>query len=270
MARRISIKRLRDKYGTENIRTKRYQQVINEILEDNQKAVGLNIGKISNKTWKKESEKLLDRKTKKPVVLSYPDFGEILPNKRVFSIKAAESGKMITQTLRNRLNTALRESLKDFTREGTKYRGRLRQEIVKDMKKRVKDVFQEYTKVNPEYGVPSNIRNIATTEVRSTVNMVREQYVLTLAEKNKGKVAFFKTWIQNKSTAKVPRKSHAAVHMKRVGLTEKFAVPIYQKVKGRYYKTGKTIYMDRPHDTTAPAEEVIGCGCEVKYTAKTI
>jgi hypothetical protein len=270
MAKRISIKRLRDKYGEYNIKNEKYQQVINDILMDNTEAITTQIFKISDRTWKKETEKIIDRKTKRPITLTFPEFKTIIPNKRAFSIKAAESGRMITQTLRNHLNVALRESIQDFEKEGTRYRGRLRPEIIRKMKSKVKDVFVNYQKTDPRYGVPSNIRNIAVTEVRSNVNMIREKYVETFMFNNKKKIEMKKQWIQNISQSKEPRKSHNFVNKKIIGFYDFFEFPEYKKIKGQWKKTGKTIRMSRPHDPAGGTAEIIGCNCELRYIAKSI
>ena len=270
MARRISIKRLRDKYGELNIKNKKYQQVITDIIADNSESISTQIFIISDRTWKKEAQKLIDRKTNRPITLTFPEYKKIIPNKRVFSIKGAESGRMITQTLRNDLNFALRDAISDFEKEGTRYRGRLRPEIIKKMKSKVKDVFVNYQKKDPRYGVPSNIRNIAVTEVRSSVNMIREKYVEKYLVENKDKIIMKKQWIQNKSMAKEPRRSHNYINKKIIDFYDFFEFPEYKKVKGRWVKTGKIIIMSRPHDPAGGASENIGCNCEVRYIAKAI
>jgi hypothetical protein len=263
--------RLRRKFGATNLKGERLNNLMDEVLSFNSEAVGRRITNINKKTWDKSLRKI----TPKEKTFILPDVSEVLPKQSVFAIKSAERGKLIRQTLKDSLNKNLRDTLKVFTpktgeqsfitRRGTTA-GKLNPKLIKDFQKTITGTFQNYTKKDPRYGVPSNIRNIAVTEMRSVTNDLNEQYVNTLRQKN-ADLVFQKGWQQNRTLSKEPRLGHSKVDGKKIGIDDLFRVPLYKKVRGRNILIEMTL-MRRPHDQTARAEQVIGCNCELKYTVR--
>jgi hypothetical protein len=216
--------------------------------------------------------KLTDNKFKKQIERSkwkvqFPDIKDIVKRRLFFkpkleTLKVAEKSNYITQTLKDRLNKDLKETLKRVPK-GTK----LNQRLVKEFKSRITDTFKNYTKKDPKYKMPPNIRNISVTEMKSAISNVRKVYIDDLLKRNPD-LEYLKEWHHYKSYSKEYRRGHAEKHLERRKMNEKFKVNEYKKVKGRWIKTGKVIEMDRPHDKDADAGEVIGCSCELKYILK--
>jgi hypothetical protein len=263
---KTDLNRLIEKYGQTNITGKRYQELMAQIIARNSRNIMNSIGRISERNMRRQIKNITDAETKRPVTVVFPPYEEILPKKRPMINKSFEKGKKINDTLKSRLTNDLRNSIKGFEIEGKRYRGRLRPEMIKNFEKQLKQTFQEYTKKDPKFGMPTNIHSIAVTEMRSAVNEMRDDYIKEVLDRNDHLEAW-KYWIHNKSLSKEPRPGHMAMHMKKVRFDELFTVPTYKKTKGRWVRTG-TIKMSRPHDPNAPIGEKITCSCELKYTMR--
>jgi hypothetical protein len=269
---KIHIDRVASKYGKSNIRGKKYQALMNEIIQQNTTNIQRAIGRVNHKKFDKALSRL-DTETFKTVV---PSIDEVLPKASVSSLKSAEQGELITQTLRDRLNRDLRNSLKLYTkktgelafiRRRGKLVGTVNPKAIMSMQKAVTKTFKEYSKKDPRIGVPGNVRNIAVTEVRSNIEEIKKQYLNKLIEKNQGLIDVEKEWIQNKGMAKEPRRSHAETHGVKLSWPGKFQIPIYKSIRGKVVKRG-IVLADRPYDPKLPLSEKIGCNCELIYRIK--
>ena len=257
-------KRLADKYGKENITGKKYQKMISEILAHNNKKAANAIGRITSSNYQSSVKKL--KKTKQKIV-KLPDVSDVLPKRSVFVIKGAESGKSISDTLRTGLEKDLRDTLKEFDGTGKKRMeiqrgvstGKINPELIKSFQDKIKLTFENYTKRDPKTGVPSNIRNIAVTEIRSTLDTIKASYKDELLKRNP-KMQMMKTWKHNRSLSKNPRISHMELNNVTIKDSEKFKV-------GRDDGSGFD-FMLRPHDPEAPPGQNIGCSCEAIYKAR--
>jgi hypothetical protein len=181
----------------------------------------------------------------------------------------------MTDTFRDALTGDLRDTLKQFKetgelpwvrRTGVKA-GELNPKLIDDFRKRISETFTEYTKRNPEYGgMPSNIRNIAVTEIASTISQVKKEYHERFMQVNKD-VKAFKTWLHSldHSRIKVFRKGHYDMHNRTIEAEKPFMVRHYEKTKKGWKFSGQTDRMDRPHDPTAPLRQIIGCSCSHVY-----
>ena len=256
-------KRLAKKYGTENIKNKKYEAVIQDILVHNNEKTSRAIARMSNDNYKNQLKKLNKKKQK---VVKLPDISDVLPKRSVFLIKAAEQGKMITDTLRTRLEKDLRDTLRKFQETGEskmeiqrgRTTGKINKKLIQEFQKSITGTFESYTKKDKKTGVPGNIRNIAVTEIRSTVGDIKAEYNWVFLEKNPG-VKMTKAWLHNRRLSKVPRKPHMAL--------DRVTIPIQEKFKVDREKEAGYDMMDRPHDPAAPAHQKIGCSCDCVYKA---
>lgn len=260
----IFFKRLKDKYGDENITGGKYQLVINDILAHNNEKAGRAINRLSNIHYNKQLKKL---SKKKAAIVKLPQLDEVLPKRSVFIIKGQQNSKLISDTLRDKLQRDLRNTLKEFDGTGKKRMeiqrgittGKLNVELIKVFQERIKKTFDTYTKADKTTGVPPQVRNIAVTEIRSTIDAIKAEYQDQLLAKNP-QLEMTKTWIHNRRLSKEPRKPHQALHLKTIKMNEQFRV-------GRPDGKGFDL-MDRTHDPEAPANQNIGCSCETIYKAK--
>lgn len=253
-------KRLKDKYGSENLKGKKYRSLVSEIIERNSTKVGRGVARLSNTHYSDKIKSL----GKKGGVVQLPVADEVLPKRAITLRKAAQSGKSITQTLQTELQNNLRQTLLEHDEKGkprleTKT-GKINQELVKKFREKITNTFESRTKRDKKTGVPPNVKQIATTEVRSTINDIKENYNRELLKRNPGST-MMKTWLHNRQLSKKPRIGHMELNKKEVVMDEKFKVNVYNH-KGK--RTG-TVLMDRPHDSRAPADEVIGCNCDIVY-----
>lgn len=261
----IFFKRLEKKYGKEKLTGKKYQVLITEILAHNNEKASRAVGRLTNKSYQ-DSVKKLSKKKEKNVKL--PDMANVIPKRSVFVIKGADTGKFLVENLRDRLQKDMREVLKKFDGTGKKRMetqrgtgtGKINNELVTMFEKQIKNTFENYTKRDPRYGVPSNIHTIAVTEIRSVVNMVKTEYKNKLVKKN-DKVKMRKTWIHNKSLSKKPRETHERINGVTIAHDKKFRVG-RPKNKG-----GGFDWMDRPHDPNAPDYQNYTCNCDILYRA---
>jgi hypothetical protein len=142
--------------------------------------------------------------------------------------KGAEDGKMITDTLRDTLTRGLRKAITDNPNDTEK--------AIAQMQSHVKDTFATYT--------TSHAKMIAVTEVRSSVDLSKAEYVRELVARNPNKLRVTKKWIHHDHLVKTPRPTHKAIDGEKVLFNQPFSI-------GLMY----------PHDPSAPASEVIGCQC---------
>lgn len=244
-----------------------------KIIANNTEAVSRAVGRISNDSYKKQFKKYRTRERR----FVLPDVGEVVPKRSVFTRKGAERGVLLTDALKTELDKQLRTILKDYkdrkkpvyiVRRGAKA-GRINPQVIGDFEKRIMNTFTNYTKKDKRYGIPSNIHTIAVTEVRATVSEIKEQYNQRLLEKNKDKLKMFKRWIHNRSLSKEPRPHHEQMNGRTIEGSKEFAVRRKVKKKGRWVQIGWT-RMKRPHDPSAPADQVISCNCDVDYFMRLI
>ncbi len=244
-----------------------------KIISNNVESVSRAVSRISNDNYKKQFKKY--RREGRRFVL--PNIQEVIPKRSVFTRKGAERGVLLTDALKTELDKQLRLILTDFKgrkqpvyiiRRGVKA-GRINPAVIGDFEKRIVQTFTNYTKKDKRYGVPSNVHTIAVTEVRSTISDIKETYNQTLLAKNRDKLRMFKRWIHNKSLSKEPRPHHQQMEGRTIEGSKAFAVRHKIKKKGRWIQIGWTKMM-RPHDPTAPADQVISCNCDLDYFMRTI
>ena len=265
---KVHLNRLIKKYDftADDVTGINYRTLIQNIIESNDQNSARAAARLSDDNYKKQADRI-GGKAKR---LTFPGLDQVIPKRSVFTRKAAQSGKLITDTLRDKMTKALRETLKesqaagkaDMIRPGGMGAGTMNPDIAREFQKKLTQVYQSYTKRDPSIGIPPNIRNIAVTETRATMNSIKKQYADQLEQRNPGKMKFQKKWIQNRSLSKKPRETHFDVDGMIIGKNELFQV--------QNERTGGFDLMDRPHDPTAPPEQVIGCSCELQYFAQLI
>jgi len=269
---KIYLNRLIKKYdfSKSQVKGSNYRKLMKDVLANNSENISRATARLSKDHWDKSLKKVKRTKGQRQFII--PNVEETLPKRSVFLKKAAEQGNLITDTLRDRLTSDLRNSLENFRtkktdqpafirRAGAKA-GTINPELIKQFQKDITETFESYTKTDPRFGVPGNIRNIAVTEMRSTINEIKHAYNQELRNKNSD-ITMRKRWQQNKKLAAVPRKGHMMVHGVEMDMDSDFNVSLFNH-KGKKIGTTK---MQRPHDPDAPAEQVIGCSCELIYFA---
>lgn len=244
-----SLARLRKRYGDfEN-----YKDLCERIIVDNHSRTAKKISRINNEVFTAERA----RTRSKGKAVNLPELADILP-RHIELVKSKDHGKWMAENLRAKITSDLRSVLKnpEYARTRGKMVGQLKEKAVSDFQKRILKTFENYTKIDPKIGVPSNIRNIAVTEVRTVVNNTREAYMNELLRRNND-LRITKTWIHNARASKKPRLHHREMNGVTVNKAEAFIM--------HNSDTGKTVRAMYPHDPRLPPEEVIGCSCEVVY-----
>jgi hypothetical protein len=255
-------------------RAKTYQELTNEILANNLKKISARVLKLNEESWRKALNRISTEETKHTI----PDINEILNKSNLQLLKVQERGKLIKNTLKNALTRKLRETYDSFTgktgepsyliRRG-KTTGKINNKLVQEFQNRITEVFQSYTVRNPKFNVPSNIKTIAVTEIRSIINPLKKIYADNLIAKNRNNLEFYKTWIHNAFLSKVPRRGHLRMNNVKISYNAKFRLPIYKKLGKRFFIT-HYLECNHPHDESLPLSEKIGCNCDWIITAKRI
>ena len=215
---RLTLKKLAKKYGVD-IKGATYTQVVQAIVQDNVARASKQMGKLSNRRMKQAFADSI-----KDGIVSLPEYA--IPNVTVR--KGADDGKMITDTLRDTLSRGLRKAITDNPNDT--------EQAIAQMQAHVKDTFTTYT--------TSHAKMIAVTEVRSSVDLSKAEYVRELIARNPHKLRVTKKWIHHDHLVKIPRPTHKAIDGEVVLFNQPFSI-------GLMY----------PHDPSAPASEVIGCQC---------
>lgn len=241
-------------YEEGNLTGEKYRQLMSYIISDNTQKVSTRVAQISKNNFDEQI-----KRSKGHFKALTPDVSEVLPKRSVIVRKASERGKGITDNLRDTLTKNLREVIQnpDYLRQRGKNAGTLKKDVVKEFEKTIRSTFEGYSKKNPAYGVPSNIHNIAVTEVKSTVNYMKHEYTRVLVEQNPN-IEVVKVWLHNPSgiSIKHPREGHLSLNGTTVSMESSFVL------RG---EGGKKYYPLHPHDEKLPPEEIIGCSCEVQY-----
>lgn len=246
---KLAMDRLRKKYGN----FKSYGELAELIIRENHRKTATKITRMSNNVFAAESARVKGKEK----VINIPDLPDVL-SRRIDSIKSKERGKWMAENLKNKITSDLRNILKQPSYMNTRGRtaGTLKNQVIKDFQDKIKKTFEGYTKIDPEIGVPSNIRNIAVTEVRNVVNNTKEAYMNELLRRNDD-LYITKTFIHNGRLSKNPRMHHKEANGITIPKAESFK--LYNREKGR------VVVMMYPHDPNLPPEETIGCSCEVVY-----
>lgn len=196
--------------------------------------------------------------------ITIPQLDEVLPKRSISTKKVKEQGKIISQTLYDRLSKDLRDTLDQeqwYQAKGGRA-GSMRKGLQESLQERMKETFESYTGKTP-----GNLRNIVVTESRSALNEINRQFMARLMRKNphlKG----WKVWVQNRAWAKHPRTNHsigALLRSNPKGKRMKWGVGVPLNEQFTLQTKSGIIKTDGPHDATLPAEEVVGCNCEQKY-----
>jgi len=215
---RLTLKKLAKKYGVD-IKGATYAQVVQEIVQDNVARASKKMGDLSNRRMKKAFADSIENG-----IVDLPAYA--IPNVTVR--KGADDGKMITDTLRDTLTRGLRQAILENPNDTEK--------AIAQMQQSVKDTFNTYT--------TSHAKMIAVTEVRSSVDLSKAEYVKELIARNPNRLRVTKKWIHHDHLVKIPRPTHKAIDGEKVLFDQPFSI-------GLMY----------PHDPSAPASEVIGCQC---------
>lgn len=215
---RVTLKKLAKKYGID-IKGATYTKVVQEIINENVSRASKKMGDLSNRRMKQAFADSV-----KDGIVDLPAYA--VPNVTVR--KGAEDGKMITDTLRDVLTRGLRKAITDNPNNTEK--------AIEQMQSHVKDTFTTYT--------ASHAKMIAVTEVRSSVDLSKAEYVRELISRNPNKLRVTKKWVHNDHLVKTPRLTHKAIDGEKVLFNQPFSI-------GLMY----------PHDPSASASEVIGCQC---------
>ena len=215
---RLTLKKLAKKYGVD-IEGATYTKVVQEIINENVARASKKMGNLSN------------RRMKQAFADSVKDGVVDLPAYAISNLtvrKGAEDGKMITDTLRDVLTRGLRKAITDNPNDTEK--------AIAQMQSHIKDTFATYT--------TSHAKMIAVTEVRSSVDLSKAEYIRELIARNPNRLRVTKKWVHHDHLVKVPRLTHKAIDGEKVLFNQPFSI-------GLMY----------PHDPNAPASEVIGCQC---------
>jgi len=256
----MKLDKLKKRYG---ITGGTYQDLISKILQENAKVIHKHVVSVNDDHYKKVATRFNKKSAKRFVV---PDIFDEIPDSGLQLRKSAEKGQLISDTLKDDLRNNLREVLdlktgvtgqsKLITQTGKKA-GTINNHLIDLYEKKITETFANYIKDDPNAKMPSNIKTIATTEVRSAVHDIQHSYVTELTKRNPS-LRIFKKWIHNPNLSITkPRDNHAKLgRFKAIPLEQNY---IFQTEKG------KTVSASRPHDPSLPPEEVIGCHCDIEY-----
>ena len=249
-----------------------YRDLMTHIIGNQTEKIAKKTLQVSQESFQKVLSKV---KGEKRFVL--PNIQEVLPKRSIFFRKGAEKGKLLTDTLRDKLTADLKDALGEFGKTGEpsmvmrrgEMAGRISTKLIKKFRERITNTFDAYTKKNPAFGgVPRNVKTIAITELRSTINDIKHQYVKTMLNQNP-EYEVEKVWIHNGHLSKTSRLGHVKVSQnKPIPALSYFSLPVYKTVKGKQKFTGEYLAVLHPHDPRLPAEQIINCKCDSEYVIK--
>lgn len=252
---KIHLDRITKKYGWKG---HNYKVLMSAIIADNSQKIHNSVNQIDHSYL----DSVMKRVRTKEQIINLPKLSEIIKPKSVFLRKGAERGDLITENLKNKLSNDIRSVLEkpEYFRTRGALTGTLKNKAFIDIQDKMLDTFKNYTRYDSSIGIPSNIKNIVTTEVRSVVNQTKQEFYDKLLRKNPDTI-ITKRWIHNGniwgSRDYKARFYHKLLHMKEIGFSENFKI--------RDEKKNITYSAPYPHYETLPSEQVIGCSCGVQY-----
>jgi hypothetical protein len=244
-----------------------YENLMKNIISFNTERISVKTAEITQDSFSRIIKKIGDEG--KRFIL--PDVSDVLPKQSVFIRKGADRGQLLRDTLRDELTKNLRFAVDANVEAGKPNMvarrgvtaGRISPSLINRFQESIVKTFENYTKKDPTIGVPSNIHAIAVTEVRSTINDIKNQYVGKMIGKNPD-YDVEKTWIHNRRLSKVPRPGHLELNGK--------SIPYYDNFKVKEYNNqGQTVgveLMAHPHAPGASPGNIINCNCELDYIIK--
>jgi hypothetical protein len=252
-----NISKLMEKYKGQDVSGNTYEKLVKQILKEQSKEISNKVLHLNKRYW--DNINLQNKK-----LLTLPPLSKMDTTRTVIALKSAENGKLITQTLREKLQNDIKSTIEEYKmnklglyqKRGVKS-GALRPEVVNDIENKMRMTFEGYTKVNRKIGMPNNIHNIAVTETRGTVNRIKYEYSKEVIKSNRNYV-FSKTWIHNRMLSKKARIPHKKLNGKTIPFNEFF---IIDSNDNKY----KCLH---PHDDSLPASEIISCNCDIKINIK--
>lgn len=218
---RLTLKKLAKKYGVD-IKGLTYNQLVQDIITDNSLRASKKIHQLSTRRMNNAFDESVSMG-----IIQLPEYAVPAVTLR----KAAQDGRMITDTMRNVLTRGLRQAITDNPNNT--------EQAISQMQQYIKDTFDTYT--------TSHAKMIAVTEVRSSVDLTKNQFAQELINRNEGKLSITKQWIHHDSLVKTPRDNHKAIDGEKVPFSSPFSI-------GLMY----------PHDPQAPVSEIINCQCGYK------
>lgn len=249
-----------------------YTALMGQIIAHQTERIAKKTLEVSQESFQKVLGKVIDEKR-----FVLPNISEALPKQSIFLRKGAEKGKLLTDTLRDKLNKDMRAALREFdlTNETSivqrrgEMAGRVSTKMIRKFKEQISKTFESYTKKDPKFGgVPRNIKTIAITEIRSAVNDIKHQYVTRMVNENPD-YEVEKKWIHNGHLSQQSRPGHVRLsRMKPIGEGDYFQLPTYEKVNGKFRPTGQFLQALHPHDPRLPGDEIINCNCDSEYVIK--
>ena len=260
------VRRLATKYGKTDIHGAKYEDLIGEVIAYNTRKVQTQL--YDNETKRTKETARLRSPTGKRVVL--PPLEEVMTPEAVRVRKAADSGKVITDTLRQRLSDNLRTALMARRESGKPLyvqgqgaeAGRLDQEVVREFEALITQTFSTYCRRTKNlaggFDPPGNLHEIAVTEVGAAVDELKNAYTKRILALNDDLEAT-KKWHQYTRLSKEARPHHGVVNGQEIPIDQPFPVPLYVKRRGEWIDTGIVTYMQYPHDGQAPASQVVSC-----------
>ena len=257
---KIHLDRVTGKYGWT---THNYRVLMSGIIADNAQRIHNSVTQMDYSFLTDTMRKL----TSKEQAINVPRLSDVLKPQSQWTRKGADRGKLITDSLKDKLSQDLRTILDkpEYLRTRGKLTGTLKNQAVLDMRETMKRTFRNYTKVDPSIGIPKNIKAIVSTELRSVVNQTKQEFNRKLLAENPDLI-MVKKWIHNGnvwgSKDYKARKHHRDLHGHEVAYADNFT--LWNKKAGTHYN------VPYPHYETLPPEEVISCNCEVQYRARKI
>jgi len=255
---KIHLDRIKEKYGWTG---HNYRVLMSGIIADNAQRVHNSIAQVDHKILENQIKKIKVTEQK----LNLPRLTDVLKPQSQWARKGADRGKLITDTLKNRLSRDLRTVFDkpEYMRTRGRLTGTLKNQALIDMRVAMKKTFREYTKVDPTIGIPKNIKAIVSTELRSVVNQTKDEYNRKLLQANPD-IVILKKWIHNGnvwgSKDYVPRRYHKQLHGETIPFAENFAI--------KDEKKNITYHVPYPHYETLPPEQIINCNCELQTIAR--
>ena len=147
---KLHLDRLKKEYGVQ-LSKGDYQSVMSQIIANSHENVQRAVARVKIDELNRTAERINRSSTKQ---IAVPNIEEVLPKRSVYARKGIEQGRIISDTLRDKLTKDLRDTVSQYLQTGKnsmqykkgERRGKINPELVKQFRARIEQTYSAYTK----------------------------------------------------------------------------------------------------------------------------
>lgn len=205
-----------------------------------------------------DAKKKIDRLSTKQKRLTFPEKSDYYPSKAKIKAIAVKKSENISRRMKQEIQKNLRKAIEEsgMTYSRGELASRVNRRTIANMEKRLQATFDGYTRIDPKLKSPAKIHSLAVTEIRTTVDSMKQDMAQSIIDKNPDALESSKRWIHNAHLSK--NKDDIRIeHRDEWIKTKNNPIPFNE-----YFMIGGSVPMLHPHDINAGPDQNVNCHCD--------